>query len=92
MNSAQPAEKAAHKTQRTFIKQAGIATTSHQPQAAHQAILNDTPLPSIDPAHPFLPKSLSSRTDSLISQCDAKWKSCVSVMIVQVTAPAYKFL
>lgn len=29
MKSAQPAEKAAHKTQKTFIKQAGIATTSY---------------------------------------------------------------
>lgn len=51
MSSAQPAEKAAYKTQRTFIKQAGIATTNYQPQAAHQAILNSPPLPSIDPLH-----------------------------------------
>lgn len=41
MGSAQPAEKAAHKTQMTFIKQAGIVTTSYQLQAAHQATLND---------------------------------------------------
>lgn len=51
MSSAQPAEKAAHKTQRPFIKQAGTATMSYQPQAAHHETPNSPPLPSIDTLH-----------------------------------------
>lgn len=72
MGSAQPAEKAAHKTQRTFIKQAGIVTTSYQLQAAHQATLNDPPLPSINPLHipPYPNPSLPRQ--SLVSQRDAE--------------------
>lgn len=72
MSSAQPTEKAAHKTQRTFIKQAGIATTSYQPQGAHQAILNDSPLPSIKPLRipPYPNPPLPGQ--SLVSQHDAE--------------------